>query len=287
MVSIRAVVDCGRRCRRDGRRLRPSAGPADTRRGPTQRHVHFRRRFRSQARRYVEARRTRQCGRRATRRPAGRDGAARWRRTRGACGDGGGGDRRRREGANEAQREDVVDRDPCLPAHGDRGYRLHRAAAGAARRVEGSRGRRDHQRDVPGNAPGGGARWRQGAGSFPGHRISIGPAARGSGQSQGRHHRAGARQGARRRRQPAGPSGESGPIAASVTISSRWRPTTARRCAARSTGPRRVLAEAIPYDLYVSKRPRHLLFNSTCMDFSDLPSGIGRRASFAALRDLG
>lgn len=39
-----------------------------------------------------------------------------------------------------------------------------------------------------------------------------------------------------------------------------------------------VLAEAIPYDLYVSKRPRPLLFNSTCMDFSDLPSGIGRRA---------
>jgi hypothetical protein len=37
-----------------------------------------------------------------------------------------------------------------------------------------------------------------------------------------------------------------------------------------------VLAEAIPYDLYVSKRPRHLPFNSTCMDFSDLPSGIGR-----------
>ena len=37
-----------------------------------------------------------------------------------------------------------------------------------------------------------------------------------------------------------------------------------------------VLAEAIPYDLYVSKRPRHLLINSTCMDFSDLPSGIGR-----------
>ena len=37
-----------------------------------------------------------------------------------------------------------------------------------------------------------------------------------------------------------------------------------------------VLAEAIPYDLYVSKRPRHLMFNSTCMDFSDLPSGIGR-----------
>lgn len=39
-----------------------------------------------------------------------------------------------------------------------------------------------------------------------------------------------------------------------------------------------VLAEAIPYDLYVSKRPRPLLFNSTCMDFSDLPSGVGRRA---------
>jgi len=37
-----------------------------------------------------------------------------------------------------------------------------------------------------------------------------------------------------------------------------------------------VLAEAIPYDLYVSKRPRHLLFSSVCMDFSDLPSGIGR-----------
>ena len=37
-----------------------------------------------------------------------------------------------------------------------------------------------------------------------------------------------------------------------------------------------VLAEAIPYDLYVSKQPRHLLMNSTCMDFSDLPSGIGR-----------
>jgi len=37
-----------------------------------------------------------------------------------------------------------------------------------------------------------------------------------------------------------------------------------------------VLAEAIPYDLYVSKRPRNLLMNSTCMDFSDLPSGIGR-----------
>ena len=38
-----------------------------------------------------------------------------------------------------------------------------------------------------------------------------------------------------------------------------------------------VLAEAIPYDLYVSKQPRHLLFNSTCMDFSDLPSVIARR----------
>ena len=38
-----------------------------------------------------------------------------------------------------------------------------------------------------------------------------------------------------------------------------------------------VLAEAIPYDLYVSRRPRHLPMNSICMDFSDLPSGIGRR----------
>ena len=37
-----------------------------------------------------------------------------------------------------------------------------------------------------------------------------------------------------------------------------------------------LLAEAIPYDLYVSKRPRHLLMNSTCMDFSDLRSGSGR-----------
>ena len=39
-----------------------------------------------------------------------------------------------------------------------------------------------------------------------------------------------------------------------------------------------VLAEAIPYDLYVSKQPRHLLMNSTCMDFRDLPSGRGTAA---------
>ena len=39
-----------------------------------------------------------------------------------------------------------------------------------------------------------------------------------------------------------------------------------------------VLAEAIPYDLYVSKQPRRLQTTSPpCMDFSDLPSGIGRR----------
>jgi len=38
-----------------------------------------------------------------------------------------------------------------------------------------------------------------------------------------------------------------------------------------------VLAEAIPYDLYVSKQPRHLLANSTCMDFSDLPGVNARR----------
>ena len=40
-----------------------------------------------------------------------------------------------------------------------------------------------------------------------------------------------------------------------------------------------VLAEAIPYDLYVGKKPRHLLFNSTCMDFSDLPSNVARPPS--------
>lgn len=37
-----------------------------------------------------------------------------------------------------------------------------------------------------------------------------------------------------------------------------------------------VLAEAIPYDLYISQKPRHLAIKNTCMDFSDLPSGIGR-----------
>jgi hypothetical protein len=37
-----------------------------------------------------------------------------------------------------------------------------------------------------------------------------------------------------------------------------------------------VLGEAIPYDLYVSKQPRPLR-NGSCMDFTDLPSGIGRR----------
>ena len=39
-----------------------------------------------------------------------------------------------------------------------------------------------------------------------------------------------------------------------------------------------VLAEAIPYDLYASKRPRYLRWNSPCMDFSDLPSGKERPA---------
>jgi len=38
-----------------------------------------------------------------------------------------------------------------------------------------------------------------------------------------------------------------------------------------------VLGEAIPYDLYVSKQPRPLGINGACMDFTDLPSGIGRR----------
>ncbi|CAN5901402.1 hypothetical protein BH11PSE3_BH11PSE3_25710 [soil metagenome] len=39
-----------------------------------------------------------------------------------------------------------------------------------------------------------------------------------------------------------------------------------------------VLAEAIPYDLYVSKRPRPLQTTSPpCMDFGDLPSGVARR----------
>jgi hypothetical protein len=36
-----------------------------------------------------------------------------------------------------------------------------------------------------------------------------------------------------------------------------------------------ILAEAIPYDLYVSKEPRPLK-TSQCMDFSNLPSGRGR-----------
>jgi hypothetical protein len=40
-----------------------------------------------------------------------------------------------------------------------------------------------------------------------------------------------------------------------------------------------VLAEAIPFDLYVSRWPRHLVSTSPpCMDFSDLPSGIERTA---------
>ena len=38
-----------------------------------------------------------------------------------------------------------------------------------------------------------------------------------------------------------------------------------------------VLAEAIPYDLYVSNQPRPLK-NMQCMDFSNLPSGRGRPA---------
>lgn len=37
-----------------------------------------------------------------------------------------------------------------------------------------------------------------------------------------------------------------------------------------------VLAEAIPYDLYISKQPRALKIKGVCMDFSDLPSGIGK-----------
>lgn len=37
-----------------------------------------------------------------------------------------------------------------------------------------------------------------------------------------------------------------------------------------------VLAEAIPYDLFVSKQPRSL--KGYCMDFTDLPSGFGTRA---------
>ena len=40
-----------------------------------------------------------------------------------------------------------------------------------------------------------------------------------------------------------------------------------------------VLAEAIPYDVYVSEQPRPLqAAKPACMDFSDLPSGIGRKA---------
>lgn len=38
-----------------------------------------------------------------------------------------------------------------------------------------------------------------------------------------------------------------------------------------------VLSEAIPFDLYVSRWPRHLVSTRPpCMDFSDLPSGIER-----------
>jgi hypothetical protein len=37
-----------------------------------------------------------------------------------------------------------------------------------------------------------------------------------------------------------------------------------------------VLAEAIPYDLYVSRQPRRLTVNNVCMDFSDLPSRTGQ-----------
>jgi hypothetical protein len=37
-----------------------------------------------------------------------------------------------------------------------------------------------------------------------------------------------------------------------------------------------VLAEAIPYDLFISKQPRPL--NGLCMDFRDLPSGRGAKA---------
>ena len=41
-----------------------------------------------------------------------------------------------------------------------------------------------------------------------------------------------------------------------------------------------VLAEAIPFDLYVSRWPRHLVSTSPpCMDFSDLASGIERTAT--------
>jgi hypothetical protein len=36
-----------------------------------------------------------------------------------------------------------------------------------------------------------------------------------------------------------------------------------------------VLAEAIPYDLYVSREPRRLSIRGACMDFTNLPSGIG------------
>jgi hypothetical protein len=38
-----------------------------------------------------------------------------------------------------------------------------------------------------------------------------------------------------------------------------------------------ILAEAIPYDLYVSNQPRKLAIKGACMDFSDLPSGIGKQ----------
>ncbi|MBS0548928.1 MAG: hypothetical protein JSR24_14335 [Proteobacteria bacterium] len=37
-----------------------------------------------------------------------------------------------------------------------------------------------------------------------------------------------------------------------------------------------ILAEAIPYDLYVSREPRRLSIKGACMDFTNLPSGIGK-----------
>lgn len=38
-----------------------------------------------------------------------------------------------------------------------------------------------------------------------------------------------------------------------------------------------VLAEAIPHDLFVNKNPRYLTIKGACMDFGNLPSGIGNQ----------
>lgn len=49
------------------------------------------------------------------------------------------------------------------------------------------------------------------------------------------------------------------------------------RLAAQIDHAAAVLAEAIPYDLYVSKQPRQLLFNTICMDSATCRAASGGR----------